>query len=224
MSNPDYDLSALGRKENRNRLGHSPRTKARSHNSRARPVWLRWSPLAVAATLAAVLGGSSPGLIVSAATSTLASPSNQTIRYPNQEPLKLDPGLNCCGPDVRVTLTLFDPLVAFDNAGNALPLAARSWDVSPDGLTYTFHLRAGMKWSDGHPVTASDFEYAWKRVADPKLASDYAFAVYIIKGAEDYNKGKTNTPAGIAVKAVDPLTLRVTLAEPAAYFLHLVST
>ena len=103
-------------------------------------------------------------------------------------------------------------------------MAARSWELSKDGLTYTFHLRPGLKWTDGHRVTAADYAYAWKRVADPALASDYASAVFPIKGAEDYNKGKTKDPNSIAVKAVDDLTLQVTLTEPAAYFLSLVST
>ena len=186
MSNLRDGLRVFERKVDRNGLDRSPGNGTGSHNSRARRLWMRWSPLALAALVATALAGTPSGIVASAATSALASPSNQTIRYPNQEPLKLDPGLNCCGPDVRVSLSLFDPLVAFDNAGNVLPLAARGWDVSPDGLTYTFHLRAGMKWSDGRPVTASDFEYAWKRVADPKLASDYAFAVYIIKGHGKY--------------------------------------
>jgi oligopeptide transport system substrate-binding protein len=184
----------------------------------------RWYPRTLALLVAAALAAGSPGFISSAATSQLAPPSGQVIRVANQEPLNLDPGRNWSGPDVRVSLSLFDPLVAFDSTGKIHAMAARSWDVSADGTTYTFHLRPGMKWSDGHPVTALDFEYGWKRVADPKFASDYASAVYIIKGAENYNKGKTTTPDGIAVKALDDLTLRVTLVEPAAYFLRLVST
>jgi len=81
-----------------------------------------------------------------------------------------------------------------------------------------------MQWSDGHAVTASDYEYSWKRVLDPAVASDYASAFYPIKGGLDYNKGKVKTPDNVAIKAVDALTLRVVLAEPAAYFPRLVST
>jgi oligopeptide transport system substrate-binding protein len=127
-------------------------------------------------------------------------------------------------PEILLGMALFDPLVIFDDTGKVVPLAARAWEVSKDGLTYTFHLRSGMLWSDGHPVTAADYEYAWKRVADPDTASDYASAFYPIKGALEFNKGKTKDPNTVAVKAVDTLTLRVTLVEPAAYFLRLVST
>lgn len=154
----------------------------------------------------------------------LAPAAKQVLRYPNVEPLHFDPATMESRPEILVGMALFDPLLTFDDAGKAVPVAARSWDVSKDGLTYTFHLRSGMQWSDGHPVTASDYEYAWKRVVDPDIASDYASAFYPIKGALDFNKGKTKDKNTIAVKAVDAQTLRVELTDPAAYFPRLVST
>jgi oligopeptide transport system substrate-binding protein len=174
-----------------------------------------------AATIAAGTGTlAGPGR----ADAALAAPAKQVLRYPNFEPLHFDPATMESRPEILVGMALFDPLITFDSNGRAVAVAARSWTVSPDGLTYTFHLRPGMQWSDGHPVTAADYEYAWKRVLDPAVASDYASAFYPIKGALDYNKGKTKTAEGVAVKAVDTLTLRAELAEPAAYFPRLVST
>ncbi|HET9001536.1 MAG TPA: peptide ABC transporter substrate-binding protein [bacterium] len=158
------------------------------------------------------------------AAAALAPAAKQILRYPDQEPLHFDPATMEARPEILIGMALFDPLFTFDDTGHIVPLAARSWDVSKDGLTYTFHLRSGMQWSDGHPVTAADYEYAWKRVADPETASDYASAFYPIKGALDFNKGKTKDRDTVAVKAVDTLTLRATLSEPAAYFPRLVST
>ncbi|HYM70450.1 MAG TPA: ABC transporter substrate-binding protein [bacterium] len=158
------------------------------------------------------------------AAAALAAPAKQVLRYPDQEPLHFDPATMEARPEILIGMALFDPLITFDANGNVVPLAARSWSVSKDGLTYTFHLRPGMQWSDGHPVTASDYEYSWKRVLDPAVASDYASAFYPIKGALDYNKGKTKTADNVAVKAVDTLTLQATMAAPAAYFPRLVST
>ncbi len=158
------------------------------------------------------------------AAGALAPSEKQVLRYPDFEPLHFDPATMESRPEILVGMALFDPLIAFDDAGQIVPLAAKSWEVSKDELTYTFHLRPGMQWSDGHPVTAADYEYAWKRVVDPDTASDYASAFYPIKGAQDFNKGKTKNRDTVAVKAVDKLTLRATLVEPAAYFPRLVST
>jgi oligopeptide transport system substrate-binding protein len=158
------------------------------------------------------------------AAAALASADKQVLRYPDKEPLHFDPATMESRIEILIGMALFDPLITFDESGHIVPLAARSWEMSKDELTYTFHLRPGMQWSDGHPVTAADYEYAWKRVADPETASDYASAFYPIKGALDFNKGKTKDRDTVAVKAVDTLTLRATLTEPAAYFPRLVST
>jgi len=173
----------------------------------------------------AAIGATTETLVRPApAEAALAAPAKQVLRYPDREPLHFDPATMEARPEILIGMALFDPLITFDAAGTAVPVAARSWSVSADGLTYTFRLRPGMQWSDGHPVTAADYEYAWKRVLDPAIASDYASAFYPIKGALDYNKGKVKTADGVAVKAVDALTLRAVLTEPAAYFPRLVST
>src|SRR5262249_19850015 len=104
------------------------------------------------APAAAVLGAA--GL---ASASRQASPSE--VRLPLQEPATLDPALSGDLPTVDVVAQLFDGLVARDQSGTVVPAGAESWTVSPDGLTYAFALRQGAAWSDGRPVTASDYAY-----------------------------------------------------------------
>lgn len=80
--------------------------------------------------------------------------------------------------------------MTFDENGNLVEGMAESYEVSEDGLTYTFKLRDDITWSNGDPVTAHDFEYAWKRALDPETAVNYASILYYIKGAEAYNTGQ----------------------------------
>ncbi|HBM79722.1 MAG TPA: peptide ABC transporter substrate-binding protein, partial [Clostridiaceae bacterium] len=94
---------------------------------------------------------------------------------------------------------------------------AESWDVSPDGLTWTFHLR-DYKWSDNKPVTAGDYEYAWKRLLDPATKAGYSYLITDkIVGAADFNAGKGSADA-VGIKATDDKTLEVKLVKPVAYF------
>lgn len=98
------------------------------------------------------------------------------------------------------------------------PAGAEKWDISKDGMTWTFHMRDN-KWSDGKAVTAKDYEYSIKRTLDPKIASQYAFLLSPIKGADEYNNPKKNlTPDTVGVKAVDDKTLEIKLKQPCAYF------
>lgn len=160
--------------------------------------------------------------------SVVAAPSNQaaepnTIRLPLTEPPTLDPGLATDNVSVEVVKQIFEPLVDFDDNNNVYPVEAESWDISPDGLTYTFYLRPGLRWSDGNPVTAYDYEFAWKRNIDPKTASDYANTLFPVKNAEKINKGEMS-PDDLGVRALDERTLEVQLEAPASYFLRLAST
>ncbi|QIB27027.1 peptide ABC transporter substrate-binding protein [Caloranaerobacter azorensis] len=101
------------------------------------------------------------------------------------------------------------------------PGVAESWEVSEDGLVYTFHLRKNAKWSDGKPVTAYDFEYAWKRLLDPNTASPYQwFLKPLIKGAADFAEGKGSAD-DVGITAVDNYTFRVELVAPCPYFMQL---
>lgn len=126
--------------------------------------------------------------------------------------------------EILVGMCLFDPLVTYDAKGSPVPLLAEKWNVSTDGTQYTFNIRPGVTWTDGKPVTAHDFEYSWKRALTPSLASDYASALYPIKGALDFNSGKTTDPSTVQVSATDDHTLTATTEHASPYFLHLCST
>jgi oligopeptide transport system substrate-binding protein len=151
------------------------------------------------------------------------APREQVVRLPSPEPPTLDPGLATDGHSIDPIYQLFEGLVGYDEQGNVSGVQAQGWQVSEDGRTYTFQLREGMRWSDGRPVTAADYEYAWKRNVDPKTASDYANVLYPIQNAERINTGGAD-PATLGVRAVDDRTLVVQLEQPAAYFLRLAST
>jgi oligopeptide transport system substrate-binding protein len=100
--------------------------------------------------------------------------------------------------------------------GSTVPGVATDWTTSPDGLTWTFHLRKDALWSDGVPVTADDFVFAMRRILDPAQASEYASILYPIKNAEPVNSGKMPTTA-LGVRAVDPHTFEITLEHPAPF-------
>ncbi|MDN5351438.1 MAG: oligopeptide transport system substrate-binding protein [Clostridiales bacterium] len=136
------------------------------------------------------------------------------------EPKTLDPGLNSAVDGGHIINNTFEGLMRKDDEG-IKPAMAESYDVSEDGTVYTFHLRDAM-WSDGQPVTAGDFEYAWKRALDPAVASEYGFQMFYIQGAQDYYEGNGSID-DVMVKALDDKTLEVTLAAPTPYFLDLTT-
>lgn len=140
----------------------------------------------------------------------------------------LNPLVNTTAPDNIAHNMIYDPLIrdrsAKDNTDEIVPAAAESWDVSEDGLTYTFHMNPDAKWSDGSKVTADDFEFTFKQMADPNTAATNAwlFDGVIVNFSEAlYNNGKT--PDEIGVKALDEETLEIQLVHPASYFLQLVA-
>ncbi|OGQ21901.1 MAG: hypothetical protein A3C46_01380 [Deltaproteobacteria bacterium RIFCSPHIGHO2_02_FULL_44_16] len=140
------------------------------------------------------------------------------------DPKSIDPGLvqENSGSDVGVQL--FEGLTEYHPETNEpVPALATSSDVSSDGLLYTFHLRQDAKWSNGDPVTAHDFEYSWKRALDPKTGSYYASYFYIIKGGQEFNEGKNTDGNSVMVKALDDVTLQVTLKHPAHYFPQMIA-
>ena len=137
------------------------------------------------------------------------------------EPETLDPALITGQPEGRVVNALFEGLLRFDRHGRSTPGVAASWEVSPDHLTYTFHLRPDARWSDGKPLTARDFVESWRRTLDPVTASAYSYQLFAVKGAEEFATGKEKDFAKVGAEAPDPLTLKVTLARPTPYFLDL---
>jgi oligopeptide transport system substrate-binding protein len=138
------------------------------------------------------------------------------------EPETMDPAKATGVPEANYLLAIFEGLTSLDAKGLPIPAAAEKWEVSADGFTYTFHLRANGKWSNGDPVIAQDFEYAWKRLLSPQLAAEYAYMLFPVKGAEAYNNNK-GTIEQVGVKALDDKTLEVTLEKPTAYFLAVIA-
>lgn len=115
-------------------------------------------------------------------------------------------------------------LTQFDKNSVIVPAIAESWEISEDGMTYTFHLRKDAKWSNGTPVTANDFIFAWKRLADPATASDYQFFITDVSGIRNANAIAAGTAAldSLGAEAPDEHTLVVYLERPVPYFLSLV--
>ena len=134
----------------------------------------------------------------------------------------LDPSLNNYSRSSIVLQNLFHGLYKYGPDGKTAPALAESYSVDKTGTVYTFKLRKNLKWSDGSALTAKDFEYAWKRVLDPKVASKGVSDLYYLKNGEAYNKGKAKAE-DVGVKAVDDNTLLVTLQNPTAYFVDLTS-
>ncbi|MBI2343287.1 MAG: peptide ABC transporter substrate-binding protein [Deltaproteobacteria bacterium] len=148
----------------------------------------------------------------------------ETARYLNfnnwNEPEYLDPGLSSGIYESNIIRNLFEGLVGHDPR-DASPQAAGAerWDISADGRHYTFHLRTTARWTDGRPVTAHDYVYAWERVLNPKTGSKYAFALHYIKHARDYNTGRLTDASRLGFRAVDDFTLEVTLETPTPFML-----
>ena len=139
------------------------------------------------------------------------------------EPQSLDPAIVTGQLEGRICLALFEGLTTRDARGAVIPGMAQSWEKTPDGLTYTFHLRPGIKWSNGDPLTAYDFLNSWKRALEPATAAQYAYQLYYLVNAEAYGTGKLKDFSQVGVKAPDDHTLVVTLVHPTAYFLELTS-
>lgn len=138
-----------------------------------------------------------------------------------EEPGTLDPALSHDIAGLKILMHLFEGLAGYDpRDASPVPAAAERWDVSPDGKTYTFHLREA-KWSNGDPVDAEDFVYAWRRVVAPSTASAYANRMYVVKNGREIAAGR-EPPEQLGVRARGPRTLVVELAHPAPYFPQLV--
>lgn len=175
-----------------------------------------------AATSSAATGESASG-----ATDATATGTGFTVQLgPNPE--TLDPALNSAVDGANTIITIFEPLLLIDENNEVIPGQAESYTVSDDGLTWTFTMKDGLKWSDGSDLTAKDFEYSFKRLADPATAAPYAqTAVGMIAGfAEaqgnpdaDGNQTTDPNPDALQVEASeDGKTLTITLAYPCSYF------
>lgn len=145
--------------------------------------------------------------------------SEKVIRFSiGAEPPTMDPQIKTATNMAAVATHVYEGLVRVFN-GEIKPGMADTWEISPDGLTYTFHIRDGAKWSDGEDLTSADFAYAFQRILDPAVGSEFAYLAYDIVGAEDFNAGKTTDWSTVGVKNPDPSTFVVTLRNPVSYFL-----
>ena len=137
------------------------------------------------------------------------------------DPETIDPALNSAVDGGNMILHAFETLLSVDSENKIVPGQAESFDVSEDGLTYTFHLRKGLKWSDGTPLTANDFVYSWKRLADPKTAAPYAGDMLgYVKGYDEAAAGNLDA---LGLSAPDENTFVVELSAPCVYFSKLVT-
>ncbi|MCP4004751.1 MAG: peptide ABC transporter substrate-binding protein [bacterium] len=138
------------------------------------------------------------------------------------EPPTLDWSLATDGTSIKVIEQLMRGLTRLGPDLLPQPALAERWDVSPDGLTYTFHLRPGVVWSDGVPLRAQDFVFSWRRLMDPATAAEYAYFLFPVKNARAVNSGELE-PEQLGVRALDDATLQVRLEAPLVYFSSLVN-
>lgn len=136
----------------------------------------------------------------------------------------LDPQKNADAEGAEVIRQLFEGLMDEDASGAMQPGVASSLEISPDRLSYVFHLRPEAKWSNGEPVAAQDFVYAWQRLADPELGSENAWRLELmhVLNAPEVLRGKMK-PAELGIKALDAHRLQVVLSQPTPYFLNTLS-
>ncbi|MCK4314793.1 MAG: hypothetical protein KAX24_03385, partial [Anaerolineae bacterium] len=145
------------------------------------------------------------------------------LRFAVAEPPTLDPGT--IGDDIStfIAAQLFEGLVEVDPDYNVLPAVAARWEVGDRGTRYVFRLRESLRWNDGTPLTAADFEYAWKRNLALASRSPVAHLLYAIKNARAFGEGEIDDPDKVGVIALDDLTLEVRLEGPTAYLPHLLA-
>ena len=149
-----------------------------------------------------------------------AAPDNGSTGIPElavnvgPDPDTIDPALNSSVDGATLIIHAFEGLYTLDSNGVPIPGQAESVDVSDDGTVYTFHLRSGLKWSDGSELTANDFVYSWNRAIDPDTAADYEYMFDVVEGYED---------GVLAIEAIDAQTLEVQLIARTPYFLELTA-
>jgi oligopeptide transport system substrate-binding protein len=154
---------------------------------------------------------------------SVTPPRDNVLRFAlGAEPETYDPALAAGQPDGRVCRLLFEGLTREDpRTLEPLPGQAYRWEIGEDGRRYTFHLRPGLRWSDGRPLTAEDFRWSWLRVLRPETASRYAELFSMVLNAQAFNRGLVTDEKAVGIEAPDDSTLVVLLQAPTAYFLYL---
>ena len=152
------------------------------------------------------------------------SPDPQHIRIAlNSNPPTLDWNLATDNVSYQVLTQLMEGLTQFDLQAKTLPAIAKSWESRDGGRTYIFHLDTKYRWSDGRPVIAQHFVDSWVRLLKPATASEYAYYLFDIVNARDFNAGRVSDSSLLGVRAIDDQTLEVRLTKPIAFFPSLVS-
>jgi oligopeptide transport system substrate-binding protein len=152
------------------------------------------------------------------ALATVAADAETVLRRGHYaEPETLDPHKTDGAFEMAIEDDMFEGAVRLDPEGKVVPGLAERWEVSADGLLWTFHLRPNLVWSDGSPLTAEDFVWSLRRALAPETASPVAEELYPIADAQAFNEGREKDPAAIGVSAPDPSTLRIRLTHPTAY-------
>lgn len=137
--------------------------------------------------------------------------------------VKLNPINSFTTTEAQIYQAIHEGLVSYNPLTlDPLPAGARRWDISEDRLTYTFYLRSSARYSNGDRVTAEHFRDTWLKMLDPETEAEYSFLYDVIEGAEDYRRGLSTDPESVSIRALDELTLEVTLAEPATHFLNVL--
>jgi oligopeptide transport system substrate-binding protein len=167
--------------------------------------------------LAVLAGGCAPRetAIVSGARDGVLHVGNYT------EPESLDPHLVATTNAMRIALALYEGLVTLAPDGIEIrPGVAAAWEISPDGTSYTFHLRPGTRWSNGDPLTGRDFVESFQRLLAPELAAPYANFAYPIVGAQDFVEGRSKDFTKVGITMPDERTVMIKLRRRTPYFLH----
>ncbi len=171
--------------------------------------------LLILASVALLIACGSKG---TGSTSGTAGKGSSAIFNMEAEPTSLDPQLLTDMGGFMISDMAYEGLVRLNDKNEVVPAGAESWTISEDGKIWTFKIRQGMKWSNGDTLNAHDYVRGMKRGLEPATAAEYAFMMYYIEGAEDYNSGKITDFNNVGIKAKDDYTLEIVLAKPAAYF------
>ncbi|MGH2635590.1 MAG: ABC transporter substrate-binding protein [Actinomycetota bacterium] len=153
-----------------------------------------------------------------------AEPPSATLRIATSFlPNDADPRSAIAWPNIQLCMQLFDRLVEAWPERTIVPSLADRWDIADDGLRYVFHLREGLRWSDGTPLTAYDVEFGIKRVLNPDAPGSSVAIYFVIENGQDYYLGRNTDPDTIGVRALDDRTVEFRLAAPAPYFMSVMN-
>ncbi len=181
---------------------------------------LRRAVLLATATLLTFFAGCSKKDSPPTVADSAPAPGAKILRVGNgAEPQDIDPHVVTGVGEHKIITALLEGLVTYSPDGDIAPGVAERWDISEDNLTYTFHLRENARWSNGDPVTAQDFVRSFQRILTPSLGAEYAYKLFHLVGAEEFNTGKLTDFTQVGAKALDDHTLRLTLKHRTPFLL-----